>query len=176
MPSTLTRAYPLLRASEKTFSILTQVRGRSGRSEKKGRAVIQTFTPTNEAIRLACKQDYEGFYRSEIELRRALSFPPFCDIVQLTVSSIFEDEVMTAAHRLSNAMAALARKTYPDIPLQIFGPFEAGVYKASGRYRLRLVVKCRLNKKSREYFSRVMVDFMKNVGRRVTLSLDMNPT
>ncbi len=164
------------RASERTFSLLTQVIGRAGRADTPGRAVIQTYTPGNEAIRLACLQDYEGFYRSEIELRRALSFPPFCDIVQLTVSSIFEDEVMTAANRLSNAMATMARKEYPDMPLRIFGPFEAGVYKASGRYRLRLVVKCRLNKKSREYFSRVMVDFMKNVGRRVTLSLDMNPT
>ena len=164
------------RASERTFSLLTQVIGRAGRADTPGRAVIQTYTPNNEAIRLACRQDYEGFYRSEIELRRALSFPPFCDIVQLTVSSIFEDEVMTAANRLSNAMATLARKEYAAMPLQIFGPFEAGVYKASGRYRLRLVVKCRLNKKSREYFSRVMVDFMKNVGRRVALSLDMNPT
>ena len=163
------------RASERTFSQLTQVIGRAGRADTPGRAIIQTYTPHNEAIRLARRQDYESFYRSEIELRRALSFPPFCDIVQLTVSSAHEDEMMTAAHRLSNAMGTLARREYPDLPLVIFGPFEAGVYKAAGKFRLRLVVKCRLNKQSRAYLSRVMTDFMQNVGRRVTLSVDMNP-
>ena len=61
------------------------------------------------------------------------------------------------------------------MPLSIFGPFEAGVYKAAGKFRLRMVAKCRLGKKSREFFSRVMTDFGKNVGRRVTLSLDENP-
>ncbi len=163
------------RAAEHTFSQLTQVIGRAGRAEAAGRAVIQTYTPYNEAIRLAIAQDYESFYHSEIELRRTLSFPPFCDIVQLTVSSQFEDELLTAALYLAESMKTVAEKDYPDLPLVIFGPFEAGVYKAAGRFRLRMMVKCRLNKNSRAYFSRIMIDFMQHLGRRVGLSLDTNP-
>ncbi|MBQ8174669.1 MAG: primosomal protein N' [Clostridia bacterium] len=163
------------RSTERTFSQLTQVIGRAGRADTPGRAIIQTYAPQNEAIGMACRQDYDGFYRSEIELRRTLSFPPFCDIVQLTVSSAHEDELMTASHRLLAAMTSLARREYPDLPLALFGPFEAGVYKAAGKFRLRMVAKCRLGKKSREFFARVMTDFGTNVGRRVTLSLDENP-
>ncbi len=163
------------RASERTFAQLTQVIGRAGRADVPGRAIIQTYTPHNETIRLACLQDYESFYRSEIELRRSLSFPPFCDMVQVTLSSAYEDELMTAAVRLSSFMGGLARREYADLPMIIFGPFEAGVYKAAGRYRLRMVVKCRLNKQSRAYFSRVLIDFSSQIGRRIAVSLDMNP-
>lgn len=163
------------RSTERTFSLLTQVIGRAGRADTKGRAIIQTYAPQNEAIGMACRQDFDSFYRSEIELRRTLAFPPFCDIVQLTLSSAYEDELMTASHRLLAAMTSLAKKEYPDLPLSIFGPFEAGVYKAAGKFRLRMVAKCRLGKKSREFFSRIMTDFGQNVGRRVALSLDENP-
>lgn len=163
------------RASERTFALLTQVIGRAGRAESLGRAVVQTYTPDNETIRLACRQDYESFYRAEIALRRSLSFPPFCDLVQLTVSSAYEDELMTAAVRLSAYMSSLARREYADLPLIIFGPFEAGIYKAAGKYRLRMIVKCRLCKQSRSYFSRILTEFSQEIGRRINLSLDMNP-
>jgi primosomal protein N' (replication factor Y) len=163
------------RASERTFALLTQVIGRAGRAESPGRAVIQTYTPENETIRLACLQDYESFYKSEIALRRSLSFPPFCDLVQLTISSAYEDELMTASVRLSSFMSSLAKREFSDLPLIIFGPFEAGVYKVAGKYRLRMVVKCRLCKQSRAYFSRVLIDFSKEIGHRIHVSLDMNP-
>lgn len=163
------------RAAERTFAQLTQVIGRAGRAELPGCAVVQTYTPQNETIQLACRQDYESFYRSEIALRRTLSFPPFCDLVQLTVSSAYEDELMTAAVRLSSYMSDLAKREYADLPLIIFGPFEANVYKAAGKYRLRMMIKCRLCQKSRQYFSRILIDFAKEIGHRIALSLDMNP-
>lgn len=163
------------RSSERTFSLLAQVIGRAGRADLPGRAIIQTYTPENEVIRLACRQDYDAFYRSEIELRRALSFPPFCDIVQLTLSSLYENELLAAGARLSSDMAKLAKEEYPDLPLVIFGPFEASVYRTAGKYRLRMIVKCRLGKQSRAYFSRLLSDFGARLGRRVSLSIDMNP-
>ena len=69
------------RASERTFSLITQVIGRSGRFEKPGRAVIQTYTPQNETILQAAAQDYESFFRSEIELRRLQRLPPFTELL-----------------------------------------------------------------------------------------------
>jgi primosomal protein N' (replication factor Y) len=75
------------RASERTFSLLTQVIGRAGRAQQAGEAIIQTFSPQNDVIRLAKAQDYVAFYQSEIKLREELCFPPFCDMVQLTFIS-----------------------------------------------------------------------------------------
>ena len=68
------------RAYEKTFSLITQVVGRSGRGERKGRAVLQTTNPEHYIIQLASQQDYESFYKEEIALRRAMVFPPVCDL------------------------------------------------------------------------------------------------
>ena len=74
------------RAGERTFSLITQVVGRSGRGKKQGRAVIQTFTPENQTILQAAKQDYEDFYSSEIELRRLQNAPPVVDRYTITAS------------------------------------------------------------------------------------------
>ena len=163
------------RASERTFSLIAQVIGRAGRADRPGRALIQTYTPDNEIIRLACRQDYDAFYESEIELRRSLSLPPFCDIVHLTLSSVYENELLTAAGKLLSDMTALARGDYADLPLVIFGPFEAPLYRVAGKYRMRMVVKCRLNRQSRAYFSRILTEFSARMGRRIVLSLDTNP-
>ena len=72
------------RSGERTFSLITQVIGRSGRGSKPGRAIIQTFTPQNEIIRLAAAQDYDGFYNTELSLRRLQNTPPFADIIAIT--------------------------------------------------------------------------------------------
>ncbi len=74
------------RAGERTFSLITQVVGRAGGGEKTGRAVIQTYTPENDVIRFAARQDYEHFYEQEIQLRRPAREPPFRDLFVLTAS------------------------------------------------------------------------------------------
>ncbi len=164
------------RAAERTFSLVAQVIGRAGRADRPGRALIQTYTPDNEIIRLACRQDYDAFYESEILLRQSLSLPPFCDIVHVTLSSLYENELLTAAGKLLADMTALARGDYADLPLVIFGPFEAPLYRVAGKYRMRMVVKCRLTKQSRAYFSHILTEFSTRMGRRISISLDMNPT
>jgi len=76
------------RSGERTFSLITQVVGRSGRGQKPGRAIIQTFTPENEIILQAARQDYEAFYHSEIELRKLQNTPPFSQLLSVTVSGL----------------------------------------------------------------------------------------
>ena len=164
------------RAAERTFSLLTQVIGRAGRGDKKGVAVIQTNNPDNEIIKLACAQDYEGFYEREIKLRKLLTFPPFCDIALFNIISEDENELMLATGRFYEDFRARAMKEYPDLPLVVFGPFEAPVYKVDGKYRMRLVVKCRLNQKSRAFFSSLLTEFTKGSGEKTTLTVDLNPT
>ena len=161
------------RAAEKTFSLLTQVIGRAGRATDGGIAVIQTFAPRNEVIRLACLQDYEKFYEGEIALRRELSYPPFCDIVNLTLTSEDETELMRESKRLSDSILARLKGDFGKLPFIVFGPFEAQVYKINEKYRMRMVVKCKLNRDSRLLFHQLLCEF--STARHVTLSVDMNP-
>ena len=80
------------RSQERTFQLLTQVAGRSGRADKKGKVVLQTFAPNNEVLYLSSKYDYESFYKREIALREVAGFPPFADIVRIMVESDTEEE------------------------------------------------------------------------------------
>ena len=161
------------RASERTFSLLTQVIGRAGRS-KKGVAVIQTYAPKNEIIRLACLQDYEKFYDGEIDMRRELLYPPFCDIATVTVTGENEREVMVEAKRLSDSLIERLKADGGKNPFIVFGPFEASVYKVNEKYRMRTVLKCRLNRETRAMMSSLLSDFTKN-ARDVAVSVDLNP-
>ncbi len=163
-------------ANERTFSMLTQVIGRAGRSKKKGMAIIQTNNPDNDTIRLACRQDYEAFYASEIRLRKLLVFPPYCDIALLTLTCSDEKQVLVGANVLRQELNKLAAMDYRDVQMIIYGPFESPVYKVEGKYRMRIVVKCRLNRRSRELFSKLLVDFGRNSKGKTALSIDFNPT
>ncbi len=163
------------RASERTFAMLTQVIGRAGRADKPGEAVIQTNNPDHDVIKLACRQDYDTFFEHEIRLRRALTFPPFCDIALLTVVSSDERAVQMAGKLLCELLHELSLK-HRDVPMIIFGPFEAPVYRVDGKYRIRLIVKCKLCGKTRAIFTLLRDEFTEKTGRGPTLSVDLDPT
>lgn len=163
------------RASERTFAMLTQVIGRAGRADAPGVAVVQTFNPTSDVITLASNQDYGEFYRREIRLRQALVFPPFCDIAVVTLASRDEALLSGATVRLREWVRDAVAGPYADLKLIVFGPFEAPVYKIQGVCRNRLVIKCRLNRRSREMLAHILTDFGKNAGKRLSISVDLNP-
>lgn len=164
------------RANERTFSLITQVVGRAGRSGRNGTAIVQTFKPDNEALLLACKGDYEEFYEAEIKLRESYLWPPFCDIVMLTLTAGDEDALTRAAARLSKSFGRYISEEYKDVKVIAFGPFEAPIYKISDKYRLRMVVKCRLNSRARALFDSLLCEFGDGGGKNgVTLSADFNP-
>ena len=164
------------RATERTFSMLTQVIGRAGRGKKAGEAVIQTANPNHECIRLACEQNYEKFFETEIRLRKALIFPPFCDIASLMLTSHDETELAKASTILSDMLNKAKTGAYSDLPLVIFGPFEAPVYKVENKYRMRMVVKCRLSKRTRAMFAEILSEFSRASVKGLTLSIDFNPS
>ena len=128
------------RASERTFSLLSQVVGRAGRGSKQGRAVIQTFTPENDVIRAAAAQDYAAFYEGEIRLRRLRRYPPFADLFSFTVSGTDETRVIRAAKALRDALcfAVGHREELAPLGLEVLGPAGAGVVKVNNRYRYRV--------------------------------------
>lgn len=173
------------RANERTFSMLTQVIGRAGRASDNGRAIIQTNNPDNDIIKLACAQDYETFFEREIKLRKLLVFPPYCDIVLMTISSEDERELFIAVKKLCSEFKKLTegKGEFSDVKMQVFGPFEAPVYKVEGRCRMRLVIKCRLNKRSRELFATMLRIFTSERAsgtskqtRKPVLAIDFNPS
>ena len=166
------------RAGERTFSMLTQVIGRAGRGDKPGLAVIQTMNPDSEVIRLACAQDYECFFRGEIRLRRLLQFPPFCDLVLMTLTCPDEKELQKACLRLCEELRRQNTETYSDVPVVAFGPFEAPVYRVDNVYRMRMVIKCRLNRRSRAMFAAILMAFTTDSRgtNKPILSVDFNPS
>ena len=158
------------RAGEKTFSLITQVVGRSGRGEKPGRAVIQTFTPEHKVISLASKQDYEGFYESEILLRRALGSPPVRDLIALTATGTDENKVITSCKKIENALKNYFRG---DSKIRLLGPAPANVSKVSNKYRYRLLVNCENSKKVRDTIAHVIREFARDkMSRGVTVFAD----
>jgi len=161
------------RAAERTFSLLTQVIGRAGRASERGIAIIQTYSPKNEIIRLACKQDYDKFYEGEIAVRRELSYPPFCDMVQLTVTGQNEPELLSAATELSSSLISKLEGEYSGLPFVVFGPFEAEIYRLNEKYRMKMMVKCRVNKRTRELFRELLSEFSQK--KNITLAVDINP-
>jgi len=163
------------RASEKTFSMLTQVIGRAGRGKDAGVAVVQTSNPESEVIRLAASQNYTAFFEKEIRLRRALVFPPFCDIATLTLSANDESMLTVSAKRVSERLRELLSDEYKDVEAVVFGPFEAPVYKVHNSCRMRFCIKCRLNKRSRALIRHMLCEFGKAV-KNVTLTADLNPS
>lgn len=143
------------RSSERAFSLITQVVGRSGRGEKSGRAYIQTFDPENPVIAYAAAQDYESFYRDEIEMRRNLLYPPFCDLLAIGVSGADEGAVKRAAQRVCGVLREETLDA-AHIAMKLVGITPAAVYRVSGKYRYRVVVKCRMNRAFREVVARVL--------------------
>ncbi len=144
------------RAHERTFSIITQVVGRSGRGGKTGRAVIQTFTPQNEVIRLAAKQDYMGFFEREITLRQALQCPPFSGLIALTVTGLNEEEVVRGCVKIRDSL----RHYLEDLEnVRVLGPAPASVSRVNNRYRYRVTLTCIPDKRIRETVADLLVKF-----------------
>ena len=130
------------RAYERTFSLITQVVGRSGRGGKRGRALLQTFSPDHFVINLAANQNYPDFYNEEIELRRAQFYPPFCDITVFGFASVSDRQCADAARKFSQMLPELAKPYGTRVPMRILGPAPNTVGKVNGRYRYTLIVKC----------------------------------
>ena len=164
------------RANEKTFSLLTQVTGRAGRGEKCGRAVIQTYNPDNKTLNLAFTQDYKAFFDDEIMLRKAVTYPPFCDLCQILFEGENEPAVKNASELFAKALMELLTDKYKEVPVKGYGPCEAIIPKINNKYRHRLLLKCKNNSLFRKLITemnRIFYEDKRNKG--VYISIDINP-
>ena len=164
------------RAFERTFSLITQIVGRSGRGNLAGRAIIQTYLPDNPIIKLASHQDYKSFYADEIANRRTMVFPPFCDLCVVGFSGATEFKTFEYAKKFSRNMMKIIRTTYKDLPLKVIGPVPSAIAKLNNKYRYKIVLKCKNNKRFREMMSSMLTEFMtESASNEVSISVDINP-
>ena len=160
------------RSFERMFSLLTQVVGRAGRGDIEGQAIIQTVNPENNVIELAKNQDYESFYQNEILTRKLLTYPPYCDICVVATQSIYRDAALDAINGIFGKVKEMLNGEYSDIKLIILGPSPTAIAKVNNRYRYRMIIKCKNNKRFRSMLRKAMDIKLVN---DVTVSIDINP-
>lgn len=123
-------------SSERTFQLLTQVAGRAGRGEKKGRVIIQTYSPDHYAVVEGKKQDYKNFYQKELEVRQLMEYPPFSSLIRIIISDFQENKAAVC----SDIIARSIKEKFPQ-SVEILGPAQAPISKIKNRYRWQLILK-----------------------------------
>lgn len=163
-------------SSERAFDLLTQVVGRAGRGDTKGRAIIQTINPDNSIINMAKRQDYEAFYDNEIYIRKFMVYPPFCDICAINFSGEKEYEVLSSSRCFLFGIQEATKEVYKDVKVIVLGPMSPRISKINNKYRYRIIVKCRNTKAFRLMMDDLLIRFSKNREfKNVSVSIDINP-
>lgn len=162
------------KALERAFDLATQVVGRSGRGDSPGKAFIQTDFTENEIIEYAKAQDYESFYNVELPVRKQMVYPPFCDICVVGFSGESESLTFKSANNFLNNLKTLHSEKYSDQNIIVLGPAIPKIAKMGGKYRVRIIIKCKNTKRTREMISTLLKDFLKS-NKEISIFADMNP-
>jgi len=163
---------PDFRAAERTFNLLTQVAGRSGRGEQPGRVIIQTWNPEHYAIRFACAQDYVSFADEELQYRKRLFYPPFFRLGRFVFSSTDENKLKSALISYHTALEKLKLK-YGAENLILLGPSPAPLSKINKLYRWHLICKAI----DAETISRAVrdLDSLLKLPSHISVAIDIDP-
>ncbi len=164
------------KSGERAFDLITQVVGRSGRGDTPGKAYIQTSFPDSEIICMAKEQDFVSFYNSEIPIRKAMVYPPYCDLCVIGFSSDKEYLVNSTSLDFLNALKSKHANEYSDVNIIVLGPVSPRIFKVGGKYRSRIIIKCKNSKNFRKMISELIVEFTKDKKHSdVTIYADINP-
>lgn len=159
---------PDFRSGENTFSLLSQVSGRAGRSELSGEVVIQTFNPDNKTLKYVQRNDYLGNYQYEMDIRKKLKYPPYYYMVNLKVASKDYQEASKEATKVANYLRKNIDKT--SICL---GPTTASMFKINNVYRFQIIIKYRFDKKLFESLAYIDNEYV--LHKKVNIEIDVNP-
>jgi primosomal protein N' (replication factor Y) len=154
------------RAEERTFQLLTQVAGRSGRGDKKGRAIIQTYMPDDFSIQTAQKQDFLSFYNQEIKIREKLNYPPFCDIMVAVIMGTKESLVIEDSNKLYKIFEQY---------FEVYSPMPAPISKINDNFRWRVLMKGHIKEKDIDIINFCLNSFDEVKNKDTKLSFDINP-
>ncbi|GJM15963.1 MAG: primosomal protein N' [Thermodesulfobacteriota bacterium] len=164
---------PDFRSGERTFQLVTQVAGRSGRGDHPGNVIVQTFNPEHPSITYATHQDSKGFLDEEIKLREELKYPPYSRLVNVRFSGRFEAETENVVSQSDK----LARKMISKLPmgaLEIIGPSPCPIYKIRNRFRFQMLLKS-TNAGIIHSFSKQFLASISKISSNVRCSVDVDP-
>lgn len=158
------------RSAERTFQLLTQVAGRSGRAESAGKVVLQTYSPENPVLRYAINYDYVNFFKQELSIRKATAFPPFTDVVRVLVSGEKEEETLQVTKFIYEEL----NKVYNDErhKFRFFGCMKAPLKRLQNKYRYQVLM--RINARDRELLNKIFLLSDKYKTRSVFVSMEIN--
>ena len=164
------------RAHERTFQTLTQVEGRAGRGQDKGKVIVQTYNPDTFCIQYAQKHDYKLFFDTEIHLRKQLRYPPFCDIILIGISSKSYEELEKIS---KNIYKDLKDKIKTEkLQILLYNPVPFPIDKIKNKYRWRIIVKCKIEEKIINAISSTVIGIdkqIKNSKNDTRIVVDVNP-
>ena len=160
------------RANERTFQILTQVAGRAGRENLPGKVIVQTYNPDSFPIEFSKKQDYDLFYKTEIELRKQLKYPPFCDIIVIGFSGEDQKEISKA----TTFVYTLLKNNLEKYDIKVFMPMPAPIDRIKNKYRWRIVAKGNVTEEVTIIINKCMQIFYESgIGKKTNIAVDVNP-
>lgn len=163
------------RSYERTFSLITQVVGRGGRGNRKGRAILQTFMPDHYIMNLAAAQDYKSFYNEEISIRRTLIFPPLCDMCIFCFAGDDEENVRLGTEAIIKLMNERLSQLQPKTPVRVLGPVRASYGRLNGKFRWRIIMKFKNTAEMRGFISGILTEGAKlKEMKKIAFYADIN--
>ena len=165
---------PDYRSSERGFSILTQVAGRSGRGDKEGKVIFQTYNSNNIFLKNAQEQNYEEFYKNEIELREMLDYPPYSKMIRVVLSSKDDFRAEKSALEIELALSDYIKKLSLDETILILGPCPCVINRIKEEYRYNIIIKNKLS----ENGHRTILRFLKSIKlpSDIKMVVDIDPS
>jgi len=164
-------ALPDFRAAERTFQLLTQVAGRAGRGDRSGRVLIQTYHPEHYALVSARAQNYEQFFRREIEFRRMMSYPPFTALINIVV----HDSRLDRARETSEALGRYLREAAQEKHLRVLGPAPAPLARLKGEHRIQILIKAGSRPAAREALDLALDRLQSERHNLRSISVEVDP-
>lgn len=129
---------PDFRSAERAFSLITQAAGRAGRGDKRGKVIVQTYNASHYAVLTGSEQNYESFYHAELELRRQLMYPPFTQLIKITLQGKDEKALEKKAQILASSLSQLVQK---ETMAEVIGPYAASIARLKDLFRMQILIK-----------------------------------
>jgi primosomal protein N' (replication factor Y) len=163
---------PDYRSGERTYQIITQVAGRAGRGDKKGKVIVQTYTPDNASLNYAINNDYDELFKEEIKVREIMKYPPFTTILLINGQSKIEDKLI----KFMNTLKIDLNKILVDEgDLEILGPTPCIITKIKDNYRWQIIIKGDISVSLRKKVKDMLYELTKSVYNDIRVSMDFNP-
>ncbi len=164
---------PDFRSGERTFQVLTQVAGRTGRGEKPGAVILQTHNPGHPSVKFAVTHNSSGFLEEELQLRESLNQPPFSRFISFRINGLNEEKTRNFAEKMKSTAEKFLLKLPPG-SLRVLGPSEAPIYKLKNRFRWQIIIASKNLGLLRNYAT-ALHDSLKKHASGIKLLVDVDP-